>query len=78
MRLDLQISKGRLYVAVEMTNLRKYRKLGLLNRVVSVDEAELRLEKRGWWSVAHFEQKFAAESDARVKGVEGWPMVSVR
>ena len=41
-------------------------------------EAELGPEKRGWWSFARFEQKFAFELDAHVQGVGGWPMASVR
>ena len=68
-----------MYVVVKMTkNLRKYQKWDLLNRVVNASEAELGVEKRDWWSVAHSEQKFVFELDVRVKGVEGWPMGSAR
>ena len=59
-------------------SLRKYQKLDLQNRVVNVDEAELGLERRDWWSVGHFEWKFVAELDVRAKGVEDWPRVFVR
>jgi hypothetical protein len=59
-------------------NSRMYQRSGRLNRVVSVDEAELGLEKGGWWSVGHFERRFVVELDARATGVEDSPKVFVR
>jgi hypothetical protein len=78
-RFDHQTLSGHWYVVVKMTmSLRKYPKLDLQCRVVNVDEAERGLERRGWWSVGHFERKFVAGLDVRAKGVEDWPKVFVR
>jgi hypothetical protein len=55
---DHQTLTGHSCVVKTKTNLRKYQRWALLNRVVNVSEAELGFEKGGWWFAVHFEQTF--------------------